>query len=81
MKDRFIKIISLCSFVEMVFVIILVYALFNYYIGIQDGSYLFDSTLNIIIIIFLVILLVALWILKIILKRKRRKYLLYFDKS
>ena len=80
MKDKYIKKISILSFVEMILLIALIFFVFNYYIGIQGGDYLFNETINIIIISFLVICLIVIYIVKFILKRKRFKFLMKYDK-
>lgn len=79
MKDPFITKITICSFAEMFFMIVLIYALFHYYVGLESGDFLINAVCNAIVIIFCVILLVALGVLQLVLKRKRRAFLIQND--
>jgi NADH:ubiquinone oxidoreductase subunit 3 (subunit A) len=75
MKDKYIKKITVISFIEMVIFIILVFLVFAYYIGTQNGEFLLNKNLNILLIVFLAIISTVILVIKLILKHKRRKWL------
>lgn len=81
MKDKYIKKITIFSCIETVSLLILMLSAFHYIVGTQGGDYLFNNKpLNILAIVLLIVLLTVLWILKLILKRKRRKFLIDHDR-
>lgn len=79
-NDKFLKIITVCSLVEMLFIIILMFTLLGYYIGVQGGDYIINAVFNKCLIIFSVIFLIILWGVKFVLKQKRLEYLILCEK-
>jgi hypothetical protein len=50
-------------------------------VGAQGGDYLLhNQLLNVLVMALLAVLLTAIWIIKLVLKRKRRKFLIEHDK-
>lgn len=81
MKDKYIKRISVFSIIELVLTFILLLSIFYYMVGAQGGDYLLhNKLLNVLVMVLLAVLLTAIWIIKLVLKRKRRKFLIEHDK-